>query len=333
MSKSYNVKSFSIGVGSLVIMGSLGFYVGWTSNPSSYFNPNAPVAKVGSSTITKSDLYNYLVQSYGKPASDQMVINKIIALDAKENNVQVSSTQVNNELTQVELGYGGLSALNTALQQQGKTLSGLKSTIVTYLQMQALVGSTIHISNSQINSYFDLNKSTYNTPEEVRASNILVSSKSLALQLESKLNSGENFAYLAKKYSIDSTSAKSGGDLGYFTKSSMVPAFANVAFSLPVGKVSSPVKTQYGWNILKVTDIQPATVATLASVKSKVVAALKAQEIQSKYPSWLLSQEKKFNVVDTLDPNIILESQSQLGNSSTSTQSGVTAGQAFRSKK
>ncbi len=89
--------------------------------------------------------------------------------------------------------------------------------------------------------------------EEVHAAHILVRTKAEAEKVIAELKHGANFANLAKEDSIDPTAKQNGGDLGYFTKAEMVPAFANAAFALKVGEISpQPVKTQFGWHVIKV---------------------------------------------------------------------------------
>ena len=88
---------------------------------------------------------------------------------------------------------------------------------------------------------------------EVRASHILVDSKTEAIQIIDKLNSGAKFENLAQKHS-SCPSGKSGGDLGFFGKGRMVKEFETAAFNLGESQVSEPVKTQFGYHIIKVTD-------------------------------------------------------------------------------
>lgn len=90
---------------------------------------------------------------------------------------------------------------------------------------------------------------------KVKASHILVDTKAEAYELKSKLDKGEDFALLAKNYS-KCPSGQDGGNLGYFERGQMVPEFENAAFNLPVGKVSEPVQTQFGWHLIKVYDKQ-----------------------------------------------------------------------------
>ena len=85
----------------------------------------------------------------------------------------------------------------------------------------------------------------------VRASHILVDSKSQADELKARIDKGESFETLAKLYS-KCPSGEQGGDLGYFSRGQMVKSFEDAAFSLPVGAVSEPVRTQFGWHLIKV---------------------------------------------------------------------------------
>ncbi len=90
--------------------------------------------------------------------------------------------------------------------------------------------------------------------EEVRARHILVKTEAEAKSIIAQLDKGADFATLAKKYSTD-PGATSGGDLGYFTRDDMVPAFSAAAFALPVGKYTeTPVKTEFGWHVILVED-------------------------------------------------------------------------------
>ena len=86
---------------------------------------------------------------------------------------------------------------------------------------------------------------------KIKCSHILVEKQSQAIAILDRIKQGEKFGKLAKELSIDSGSAKRDGNLGYFGRGKMVKEFETVAFSLEVGKISEPVKTQYGYNIIK----------------------------------------------------------------------------------
>lgn len=106
--------------------------------------------------------------------------------------------------------------------------------------------------------------------EEVRARHILVPDEAAAKAIVARLKRGEDFAALAGELSKDPGSAKEGGDLGFFTRDRMVPEFAEVAFKLEPGNVSDPVKSQFGWHIIKVEDKRKKPVPTYDEVKDQI---------------------------------------------------------------
>ena len=86
---------------------------------------------------------------------------------------------------------------------------------------------------------------------KIKCSHILVAKQSESLAIVERLKNGEKFGKLAKELSIDSGSGKKDGNLGYFTKGMMVKPFEEVAFKLQIGEISDPVKTEFGYNIIK----------------------------------------------------------------------------------
>ncbi len=91
------------------------------------------------------------------------------------------------------------------------------------------------------------------TATRVRASHLLVGSEEEVKKLREEIEAGADFADVAKRVS-KCPSGKEGGDLGYFTRGQMVPEFDQAAFTLPVGQLSDPIQTQFGWHLLIVTD-------------------------------------------------------------------------------
>ncbi len=89
--------------------------------------------------------------------------------------------------------------------------------------------------------------------QKIKCSHILVEKQTQALSVLERLESGEKFGKIAKEVSIDTPSAKRDGNLGYFTRGKMVKKFEDVAFALQVGQISEPVKTEYGYHIIKRT--------------------------------------------------------------------------------
>ena len=105
--------------------------------------------------------------------------------------------------------------------------------------------------------------------QEVHARHILVETEDQAKKIEDELKKGADFAELAKKKSKD-PGASDGGDLGFFTKDQMVPEFSAAAFALEPGKISDPVKTQFGWHIIKVEEKRTRQAPAFEQVKPQI---------------------------------------------------------------
>ena len=105
---------------------------------------------------------------------------------------------------------------------------------------------------------------------EIRASHILVETEDQAKDIEKRLKAGEDFAKLATELSKDPGSGKQGGDLGFFTKERMVPEFSTAAFALAINEVSAPVKSQFGYHVIKLTEKREKPVPTFEEVKDQI---------------------------------------------------------------
>src|SRR6201992_259051 len=105
--------------------------------------------------------------------------------------------------------------------------------------------------------------------QEVHARHILVETEDKAKEIKAQLDKGADFAELAKKESKD-PGASDGGDLGFFTKDQMVPEFSAVAFALEPGKISDPVKSQFGWHIIKVEEKRNRKAPDFDQVKAQI---------------------------------------------------------------
>jgi len=87
--------------------------------------------------------------------------------------------------------------------------------------------------------------------DKIKCSHILVKKQSEAIEILDKIKTGEKFGKMARQFSTDSGSAKRDGSLGYFGRGKMVKEFENAAFALQAGQISEPIKTQYGYHIIK----------------------------------------------------------------------------------
>ncbi|WP_374989085.1 peptidylprolyl isomerase [Priestia megaterium] len=264
-------------------------------------NKSKVVATVGDEKITKDQLYDALLAQGGSSVLDSLIEQKVISKEAAKQNIKVTDKEINAELENLKSQYGGEDALNQALASSGVKLSELKKDLKTNIEAKKMVESTINIKDSEMKSYFNQNKDSLATEAQVKASHILVADEKTAKEVKAKLDKGEDFAKLAKEYSTDTASKSDGGNLGYFKKDDMVEAFANKAFSMKVNEVSDPVKTEYGYHIIKVTGKKEAQKATYENSKTKIKQTLLDQKYQTEYPTWLQKLKKKYDITNKLD--------------------------------
>jgi peptidyl-prolyl cis-trans isomerase C len=127
--------------------------------------------------------------------------------------------------------------------------------------------------------------------QEVHARHILVETEDEAKAIEAELKKGADFATLAKEKSKDPGGAADGGDLGFFTKDQMVPEFSAVAFSLEPGKISDPVKSQFGWHIIKVEEKRNRKAPDFEQVKPQIETYV-TRKAQAEYVAKLRESAK-----------------------------------------
>lgn len=169
------------------------------------------------------------------------------------------------------------------------------------------------VTEQQVRSKYDEIVKSLEGKEEVRVSHILVEDESKAKRIlrSVKLNNNDKyFASIAERESIDKVSAERGGDLGYVLRDQLVKEFADVAFLLKEGAVAkTPVKTQFGWHIVKVIDKRPAEVAPYEQVSKQIHDRLAVQARQDYYNS----------IADGLEVEVLIETASQPVNAPTTT--------------
>ncbi len=153
----------------------------------------------------------------------------------------------------------------------------------------ARIRSQITPADKEVRDFYDKTRESYKTGETVRAQHILIkvepgatpvqdaAAKARAEGLVAALRSGADFAKLAKENSGDAGSAVQGGDLGFFERGKMVPPFEAAAFSQPIGQVGDPVKTDFGYHIIKVTEKRPSGYQAFEEVRPRLMSQLIAQ--------------------------------------------------------
>lgn len=259
------------------------------------------VAKVGDTSISEEELQETLLDQYGADALDTLITNKLIELEADKQKVTVSEKEIEAEIATLAESYGGEDALEEAVTASGSTMDDVRNDIIVYLQTEKLLEPRIEITDEELQTYFDENKDTYAAAEQVQASHILVADEATAKEVKTKLDAGEDFSELAKEYSTDTTTAESGGDLGYFSSGDMVAEFEEVAFALGENEISDPVKTEYGYHIIKVVDHQEAKEANFEDSKAEIKDTLMSEKMSTEYTTWLEELKEEYEITNNLE--------------------------------
>lgn len=254
------------------------------------------VAKVNGDSITEKELYNYLVEHAGQQALDSLINEKIVEKEAEKQNIKVTDDEVNTLVQETQSSFGSEEEFLQVLEMNALTLDSFKRSLVLDLKVKALLEAESPITDEQIAQYFEENKETFATQEKVRASHILVETEEQAKEVKEKLTHGEDFASLATQYSTDEGSKTQGGDLGFFARGEMVKEFEETAFSLEIGQVSDPVKTEFGYHIIKVVEKQEAKEATLDANKDAIKNLLLEEKMTTEYEPWLQERMPEYNV-------------------------------------
>ncbi|GKU26936.1 peptidylprolyl isomerase [Clostridium folliculivorans] len=171
----------------------------------------------------------------------------------------------------------------------------VKKDILTQIIINKVL-SEVTVTDEEALKYYEDNKEAYMEPETVSAKHILLDSEDKLKEIREDILSGKkSFEQSASEYST-CPSSEQGGDLGAFSKGMMVPEFEEAAFNLPVGEVSEPVKTQFGFHLIKVASKNSAVVKSFDEVKKDVVNELIQQRQERKYLDFVQELAAKYGV-------------------------------------
>ncbi len=219
--------------------------------------------------------------------------------EAEELGVDVSDEDVDKRLEQIKKQYfgGDDKRYKDQLSKQGLTEDQVRKDVRAQLIQEGIfekVTDAAKATDAEIEKYYNDNREQYGTPESREVRHILVPTKKLADRIYGELEAGGDFAKLAKKYSKDPGSKDQGGKLT-IARGQTVEPFDQTAFLLPVGKVSRPVKTQYGYHLIEpISAIKPAKTTPLAQVKESIKQQLLQTKRNEAMTKWVEDVRKEY---------------------------------------
>jgi peptidyl-prolyl cis-trans isomerase C len=246
-----------------------------------------------------------LAASAQAPAADP-VVAKVDGIDIHESDVALAEEELGASLPQdatpearrnyLVTHLVDMILLSRAAEEQGlsgsddfkRRFAAMRTKLLAGLMLRQVAQKSVN--DEAMHKVYDDAIKQMGDEQEVRARHILVETEDQAKAIQADLKKGADFAELAKQKSKDPAAAD-GGDLGYFTKDQMVPEFADVAFKLDKGQISDPVKTAFGWHIIKVEDKRKKPAPTYDQVKDQL-ATVVVQQSQADLVNKLRNQAK-----------------------------------------
>jgi len=229
---------------------------------------------------------------------NELIRRTIYAQEAKRRGIRVARSEIDQAAAAeyaLVLQSNGITEdqLATYLTAQGSSLAAYQSSIRSEVEVRLIdnavrtaVAGPVVPTDDEVLAYFEKNLPTYDVPEQVRASHILVDDLETAQEVRRLLDEGGNFADLAAIYSTDTGTKSNGGDLGWFGRGQMVAEFEDAVFGMEVGEVSQPVSTQYGYHIIELTGYEEAHTPTLDEVKDEVLADYTTEVQNERVRAW-----------------------------------------------
>ncbi|MBI3814583.1 MAG: peptidylprolyl isomerase [Nitrospinae bacterium] len=245
-----------------------------------------------------------------KDVLNDMIEEKLMMQFAGDNNIKVSDEDVRMALEDIKRQNNFTDEiLEEAIKRDNISIGDykeiLKEQIVISRIFNQEVKSKVHVDEKEIQKYYEGHRSEFTIPEEARVRHIMFiyneetdsskeeAVKNRAADVLNKIREGEDFARLASIYSEDPSSAKNGGDLGYFQRGKMIKVFEDTAFTLKKGEVGDVIRTPFGFHIIKCEDRKESGFKPLTEVSKEIENRIYAEKMKSIKTAWLKKLKDK----------------------------------------
>jgi parvulin-like peptidyl-prolyl isomerase len=211
--------------------------------------------------------------------------------------IVVTQAHVEARIADVKRHYGSERRFRQALARAGLTLADLRRDIHAQLVAEAIyeaVTAAAVVTEEEIAAYYEGHTAEFTRPQSRDVAHIMVRTRSRAIWIYRQVKAGASFAALARRYSLDQGSRARGGRLTVARGQTVAP-FDRVAFSLRTGRVSRPVRTQFGWHVIKaLSRIRPAERLPFARVRDRIARDLLQRKKQDLMSAWVTALEQEY---------------------------------------
>jgi len=185
-------------------------------------------------------------------------------------------------------------------------LLDIKTQLLIESLLKKKITSDAQLSDEDIRKYYETNKDKFKKGKEINTRHILLKTEEEAKQIKDKIQNGEDFIELAKKYSIEPNAKATGGEIGFHPQGALLPEYEEAAFKLTkVGQVSGIVKSQYGYHIIRLEGTKPPSFVAFDEVKDFIKQQM-LQEKQKEFVGKYIEELKK-NAKITINENLLKE--------------------------
>jgi parvulin-like peptidyl-prolyl isomerase len=226
---------------------------------------------------------------------EDLVMDKLLIKRSAE--TKVSDDEIKGQWERIKGNFGSEEELKKQIEAAGETIDkvkkGLHDRLAEEHWLDSQIGDKANVTDADAEDFYKKNPDAFKQPEQVRASHILVSvdkdakpevvaqKQKAAQAIADRAKKGEDFAKMAKELSEDPSAKKNSGDLDFFTKDKMVPEFSTAAFAMKKDEISNPVRSEFGFHVIKVTDRKAPETVSLEKAKPQLLAFLKQQKKQA----------------------------------------------------